>query len=794
LIESSNTEEGGRREDMKSQVEARFLEESGAKLRYEPNEKIGVLVVDNFPRLGTLTAVRFLEWVQHNPEGVISLPTGKTPEFFIKETHRLLHDWGKPDTNTELEGYGIDPATKPDLRGLRFVQIDDFYPINPRHQNSFYYYVQKYYVEGFGLDFDRGLFIRSDEIGLPEGETIESVWGDGGVDLSLRYRQPRTRLEELQRRVIREVDQWCVEYEDQIREMGGIGFFLGGIGPDGHIGFNVRGSDMHSTTRLSEVNYETQAAAATDLGGVEVAQKRLVITIGLETIAAKKSAVAIIMAAGEAKAEVVAAAVESERHVAIPASVLQRLPSARFFLTQGAAKGLMARRVAELERCEEIDAETQERIVFDVSVAADKRIVDLTPADFAAHPEGQVLKSRVGSALPQLCASTANRLLSKIDLGRSLPTKTVFLHTEPHHDDIMLGYMPYVVRTIRDHSNTHHFATLTSGFTSVTNEYMLKLCRQLAAAMDEGVIDFHGMIERGYFAPDESRFEDYDVLRYLDGIAARDKDAKREGTLRRLLRNLIRVFDETDLSEIRDRVDELINYFETQYPGKKDLPHIQKLKGMVREWESACLWGYFGWDSDSVEDLRLGFYQGETFTEEPQMRRDVVPVLELLRTIKPDVVTVAFDPEASGPDTHYKVLQAVSEALRLWEEESGRSDIQVLGYRNVWYRFHPSEATHFVPVSLNMLTLQHYSFMNTYISQKAASFPSYEHNGPFSELSQRIQVHQYDRLVTALGRDYFYEHESALIRATRGFAFVKQMTLEEFYGFSRELRRRAENA
>ena len=54
------------------------------------------------------------------------------------------------------------------------------------------------------------------------------------------------------------------------RALGGIGFFLGGIGPDGHIGFNVRGSDHFSTTRLTGVNYETQAAAASDLGGIEV--------------------------------------------------------------------------------------------------------------------------------------------------------------------------------------------------------------------------------------------------------------------------------------------------------------------------------------------------------------------------------------------------------------------------------------------------------------------------------------------------------------------------------------------
>jgi glucosamine-6-phosphate deaminase len=779
---------------MESQVERRILEEQSARLTVGTDERIGVIVVDNFPRLGTLTAARFLEWAQSNPEGVVSLPTGKTPEYFIKEVLRFTRDWNGRRTRAEREACGLAGDTPPDLRGLRFVQIDEFYPINPRHQNSFYHYVMKYYVEGFGLDADRGLFIRCDEIGIPADQTLESVWGDGGVDLSLRYRLPESRQEELQQQVIRNVDQWCVEYEDRIREMGGIGFFLGGIGPDGHIGFNVRGADMHSTTRLTEVNYETKAAAAGDLGGIEVADTRLVITIGLRTISRNRDAVAIVMAAGEAKARVVADAVQSERHVLYPATVLHELPSARFYLTRGAAKLLTGRRVEELKSQPELPEAEVERIATDVALAAGKRLSDLDRADFDRHPEGRVLAERADGTVSELCGRVARTLQSRIEAGMSLPGNTVFLHTEPHHDDIMLGYMPFVVRTIRDHSNTHHFATLTSGFTSVTNAYMLKLCLAMQEALASDRFGFDRLLEEGYFSGENLRFRDYDVLRYLDGIAQADEELKLEGTLRRLLRNLIQVFEEIEPRDIRDRVEELINYFQTQYPGKKDLTHIQTLKGMVREWESACLWGYFGWDSRSVEDMRLGFYKGEIFTEEPEMRRDVLPVLELLRRVQPDYVTVAFDPEGSGPDTHYKVLQAVSEALRMYEKESGRSDITVLGYRNVWYRFHPSEATLFVPVSLNMLTLQHYSFMNTYISQREASFPSYEHKGPFSELSQRIQVQQYEMLSTVLGRDYFYEHESALIRATRGFAFARTMGLEEFYTFTRELRRRAENA
>ena len=354
----------------------------------------------------------------------------------------------------------------------------------------------------------------------------------------------------------------------------------------------------------------------------------------------------------------------------------------------------------------------------------------------------------------------------------------------------MLGYLPYVVRNIRVHSNSHYFATFTSGFTAVTNMYMLGLCRRMKKVLDRNMYNFELHYSRGYFEPENQRYRNRDVWKYLDGVASRSPETREEGTLRRFMRNIMELYSEKSLDSIGRRVSSLIVYFETRYPGEKDTPDIQKLKGMTREWESACLWGYFGWNGNSIFNLRLGFYQGNIFTEEPTVSRDVLPVVRLLEKVKPDIVSVAFDPEASGPDTHYKVMQAVSEALRMYKRGK---DTDIIGYRNVWFRFQPHEANVFVPVSLNMLTLQKESFMNTYLTQKAASFPSYAFDGPFPLLAQKIQVEQYEILKTCLGRDFFFDHPSALIRATRGFVFLKKMKLDEFVHHSRELRRKAEN-
>jgi len=774
-----------------SKVEQKALALSGEKLCYSPSEKVGVIVVENFPMLGKLAALRFLEWAQQNNGGVVSLPTGKTPEHFIRWVAYFLENWKDGKTSKELEESGIDGSVEPDISSLHFVQIDEFYPINPEQENSFFHYVNKFYMKGFGFDAKKAMLIDCRKIGLSNGKKIEDVWPDEKVDLTLRFRHAKTGQERLQQSVLENIDQWCAEYEEKIRQLGGIGFFLGGIGPDGHIGFNIRGSDLNSTTRLTPTNYETQAAAATDLGGIETSRNRHVITIGLSTIIYNRDCTAIVMAAGEAKGQVVADAVQHSKHVRYPATILQSLPNARFYLTRGAAKLLVERRYERIKAKPTLSDQELEEFVIDLALEKRKRIRDLSDADFKSNKfAAEALKKRTDGR-ETIIKAVEKKLIENIETGSKSEPDTVFLHTEPHHDDIMLGYLAYVVRRGRDASNKHTFLTLTSGFNSVTNTHMLDQLKNLKSFLDHGTFD--KLIAENYFEPDGNHKRNRDVWQYLDGVAENNPRTKREGEARRLLRNLVCLFENESLEKIIGRIDELVNYFETQYPGAKDPPYIQQLKGMTREWEAECLWGYFGFNSPSILHARLGFYKGEIFTEEPKIDRDVLPVLEILRSVKPDVVGVAFDPEASGPDTHYKVLQVMAEALKMHEKESGRNDLRVIGYRNIWYRFHPAEANVYVPVSLNMFAVMSNSFMNAFASQRDASFPSYELDGPFSELAQEIQVDQYQKLKVCLGREFFNEHPSPLIRATRGFVFVRSMTLSEFYQTCIELRRTTED-
>ena len=747
--------------------------------------KIPYIAVDNFPQLGKLTALRFLEWVSENPEGVISLPTGKTPEYFIRWTQFLLDNWDNAKGKKDREECGLNILVKPDLSKLHFVQIDEFYPINSSQHNSFYHYVNEYYIKSFGLDPERALLINSDKIKLVEGKHFSEVFPDSIVDLSLRYRAAKTLKEKEQQQSIFIIDDWCVNYERQIREKGGIGFFLGGIGPDGHIAFNTRGTDHYSTTRLTKTNFETQAQAAGDLGGIEISKNRLVITIGLETITYNKDSVALIFAAGEAKAQVVKNALENDASVMYPASVLQKLNNSRFYITKSAGVKLNDS-IDTYYYTGDWTIEKTERAIIDLCKRVNKFGPKLELADLKLDT--------YCSLIPNLSINTVQEVIEsvkrKITNGLKRQEKQTFYHTGPHHDDIQLGLHPYVDRMLREKSNKSIFTVLTSGFNAVTNSFVidtLNITKKLLDANRIQMIEYLDFFESGY------KYKwDKDVYHYLLNLASEEPHERLRGLCHRVVRAIVSLWDVHSLENLRFTIDSILANVRDSYDGQKNPPKIQKLKGMIREFEEELLWAHSGVQVENVRHLRLGFYTGDIFTEQPNKDRDVIPILEELRKEKPSIISLALDPEGSGPDTHYKVLQVIAEAVRLWGKEEDISKLKIWGYRNVWFKFAPSEVNMMVPVSINGLDVLEKSFSNCYLSQVNASFPSYELDGKFSTLTKNTWVEQLENVQLLLGKDYFYTNEDPNIRASHGLIFFKEMTVKEFLLEARELEKSTE--
>ena len=757
-----------------SQVENCFFESSNLA---EPTTPVPHIVVKNVPDLGLLTALRFLEWTADNPQGVISLPTGKTPEYFIKWTQQILANWNDTKIEKLRREHGLSISDKPDLHQLRFVQIDEFYPIDPQQHNSMFNYVQKFYVNGFGLDPKNCLLINCAEIPRPSRYLQQDIFPNFIIDLSLRLREPKSDIEKRQKKTIFAVDQWCSEYENRIQELGGIGFFLGGIGPDGHIAFNVRGSDHNSTTRILETNFETQAASAADLGGIEISRNRLALTIGLSTITSNPDVTAIIFAAGEAKAGIVKDSLESNPDINYPATVLQRVSGSRFYLTKGAAVLLDGMQISP----EAWTPVHTERAVVQLCKKLNKFGHHLTLDDLTNDP--------VTASIPNLNGTTLDTVLDslkgKIQKLASLPNGKAILHTGPHHDDILLGYSPLVTHLVRSAENKNYFAVMTSGFTSVTNSYISSILKKTLELLQVGKIqmtDYPDFFEKGFQLK-----KGKDVYHYLDKVSAQNFDGQIRGLCHRIVRSLVSIYKLKSKKELAEKIGQIREYLSGYYDGENNPPDIQRLKGMLREFEEELAWAHYGVRMEDIHHLRLGFYTGDIFNEIPERGRDVEPILNLIKQTNPDIITLALDPEGSGPDTHYKVLQAIAEAIRIWEKEKDLSNVRIWGYRNVWYRFDPAEANLMFPVSLNSMAVLRDTFMTCYLSQKEASFPSYELDGPFCDLTQKIWVEQHATMELALGKDFWYQNEHPHLRATHGLVFLKEMTVDDFLSQARSL-------
>jgi glucosamine-6-phosphate deaminase len=778
-----------------SQVEAYFNSIHQDYNLSSQYHKIPIIIVDNYIELGQLTALRFLEWVSLNPGGVIALPTGKTPEFFIKWVQFYLSNWKKEMDNGILARIGLGKNLKPDMKSLHFFQLDEFFPIKPEHERSFTYFVKNFYIDGFGFDAKKVHLINTYDI--PEKfrndfgkiKNLDEVFPDGIIDLGVRIKKPNNERDLLKQKTIKLFDQFCQDYEDDIRKRGGIGFFLGGIGPDGHIAFNVKGSAHHSHTRLTNINYETQAAAATDLGGIELVRKKAVITIGLNTITYNPDTVAIIIAAGQAKSEQVYNAVEREAGITYPATSLQKLKHARFFVTQSATAllTLSDENIKQLYADKKLPANYAEKLIIAGSDRKKMSLVEVSRFDCAVKaedtPEWSIACEIRNKSLDKLSEETYKSLVEKIERGINVPDNQRILHTAPHHDDIELAYFPLLHHLVRSPNNENYFVYCTSGFTAVTNFYVIERLENLQFLLQNGDIsDEHDRLADFAHAQD-------DITGYLNGIALQDSDIQHFHISMRLTRLFMNHLNTHDLKKVSQFAGELAVQLKAIEPGRSEPSIFHLIKGWLREYEAELVWAYFGIDMDHVSHLRLPFYSANIFPEYPNIDEDVMPVLRLLEKIKPTIITLALDPEGSGPDTHYKTLIALSEAIDRYVATHPEMNIRIWGYRNIWSGYNIHEVNTIIPVSLNSFAVLHNMFNSCFLSQKSASFPSYELDGTFSELAQKIWVEQLNHLIELLGKEYFYASTNPLLRRSYGAIYLKDMNYKEFTEYLIPVRR-----
>ena len=321
------------------------------------------------------------------------------------------------------------------------------------------------------------------------------------------------------------------------------------------------------------------------------------------------------------------------------------------------------------------------------------------------------------------------------------------------------------------------------------------------------MVRYPDFFEQGY------RFkQEKDIHHYLDNVARRNPDEMRRGFCHRIVRDAVGLWHLKSVADLETRFETEIDNLRS---GRPNSPEVQQLKGEIREFEEELVWAYAGTSLNNIHHLRLGLYNERTEVPEPvpepvegregptdqvkpalrqaqgpwipNLERDVLPILDQLRALKPTVITVAVDSAGLGPNTHYKVMQSIAEAVRLWGEEADLSKLRIFGYRNVWSTFHPAEANVYVPVSLNAFAVFEKAFKDSYLTQVKAEFPNPDFDGPFSELAEQIWVKNYKDVQLILGKDFFYGNAHPLIRATHGLIFLKEMTAKGFVDLAEEM-------
>ena len=105
-----------------------------------------------------------------------------------------------------------------------------------------------------------------------------------------------------------DLDAECFQYEQKIRQVGGVDLFIGGMGIDGHIAFNEPGSSLHSDTRIKTLTTDTIIANSRYFDNDVNKVPKTALTVGVGTVMRSKEV--LILANGIAKARALAEAVE----------------------------------------------------------------------------------------------------------------------------------------------------------------------------------------------------------------------------------------------------------------------------------------------------------------------------------------------------------------------------------------------------------------------------------------------------------------------------------------------------
>lgn len=449
-----------------------------------------------------------------------------------------------------------------------------------------------------------------------------------------------------------EVAGSCQQYEQAIRDAGGIDIQLLGINRTGHIGVNEPGSDRSCRTRMITLDRVTRTDAASDFFGAENVPRHAV-TMGVGTILEANKI--LMLAYGEGKASIVERAVEGFVNATVPATFLQDHPDTTFLLDEAAASSLTRTRSPWLLGDVVWDDETIRRAVIDLSTSVGKAILKLTEADYneqglqdllAAHGDVYDINLRVFRYLQSTITGWPGGKPDHAKLVGDRPghrddifPKRIVLFS-PHPDDDVISMGGTLIRLV-DQSHEVHVAYQTSGNIAVFDEDALRFAE---------------------FAEDFcSEFQ----------IAA-------EG-----------------LDDLGDHVDEFLR---NKRSGQIDSDQVQRIKGLIRRGEAREGARCCGVKDKDLHFLNLPFYQTGRIKKSPVSEEDIRITVDLLRQIKPHQIYAAGD--LSDPHgTHRTCLSIILQSCLQCQNDDWYESCAVWLYRGAWQEWAPHQIEMAVPLS-----------------------------------------------------------------------------------------------
>ena len=588
---------------------------------------------------------------------VLGLATGATPVGVYQELVRLHREEGLSFHNVVT------------------FNLDEYYPMPPTSPQSYVTFMHENL-------FDH-LDIEPDNIHIPDGTLAPD-----------------------------EVADFCLNYERQIEEYGGLDLQILGIGRTGHVGFNEPGSAPNSGTRLVTLDDLTRRDASRDFGGKENVPTKA-ITMGIGTIF--KAREIILMAWSGKKAPIVRQAVEGEVSSEVPATYLQLADNVQFVLDEDAAAELTRFDKPWLVKDCVWDELLIKKAVIWLSNTLGKPILKLTEDDYNSNGMAQLATER--GPVYNINIHIFNQLQHTITgwpggkpgaddsqrPERALPAHKRVIVFSPHPDDDVISMGGTFIRLI-DQGHDVHVAYQTSGNTAVWDD---------------------------------------DVLRYME--FAIDFEAS--------LGN-----DTRQLQGVYDGMREFIRH---KLPNQADTQEIRNVKSFIRKSEAIAGARYAGLPDDHIHFQALPFYESGTTSKYPITDADIELTMKLLQAVQPQQVFVAGD-FADPNGTHIVCFNIVTESLRrLRQTEAWVADCWVWMYRGAWHEFRPYEIEMAVPLSPQEVLRKRNAIFKHQSQKDTPVFPGDDAREFWvrAEHRNRETAQQYDRLGMAN-----YEAMEAFVR------------------------------